>query len=501
MLGRVEGDDDEALVLSELRAALQAGTPAPAAGVAGTAARRRLRVCAAVLAVWTQDGGDEGGQAPHWFNGGVDALEAYAHGGGGETEEEQEREQLLCGPAPMVRRFSRAPSAAAFTRHCLANAPCVFPVDEADALWRTCREWVAADGTPDVHALAAAFPPDTTVVATACNAPRPERTRMPLREYAAWWQAHVVDARADCGDANDDGGGGDESMLYLKDLPCSRVQRGGFVAPRLFADDWLGGAHDAGGSSSSSSSSGDSGSSAPASLLPDLRFVYCGPARSRTPLHVDIWATHSWSVNVCGVKRWRFVPPWDAHCLLDRWGQRMAPSLDDACKASCTAAFPRVARARCVELLQRAGEAVFVPSGWAHCVENVTRCLSVNANWGNAGNAAELVAHAAAEAPPARGVAAEEDRPRLTPRLLAYLRFAVERECDAAAAHAAHAAHDDNDDNTRRMAALWSALTLQRAAQALDECPQLAPGDACAALARKARAAAAEVLARDAAVA
>jgi hypothetical protein len=461
MLGRVDGDEDEALVLCELRAALQAGTPPPAAGVAGTAARRRLRVCAAVLAAWTQDGADEGGLAPHWFNGGVDALDAYAH------EEEEQR----CDRAPVVRRFAHTPSAAAFTRHCLANAPCVFPVDNADALWRTCGEWVGADGTtPDVHALANAFPPGQTVIATACNAPCPERTRMPLREYAAWWQAHVVDVDADCNDDTEE-----SSMLYLKDLPCSRVQRGGFVPPRLFADDWLGGAHDAGGDAA-----------APA-VLPDLRFVYCGPARSRTPLHVDIWATHSWSVNVCGVKRWRFVPPADAPLLHDRWGRRMASSLEET-----SPLFPRVASARVVELLQRSGEAVFVPSGWAHCVENVTHCLSVNANWGNAGNAAELCAYAAAEAPPAHGVAAEADSPRLTPLLFAYLRFAVERECNA---HAATATQQQRC----RMGALWSALTLTRAAQALEDWPQLAPGDTCAALARKARAAAADVLARDAA--
>jgi hypothetical protein len=36
----------------------------------------------------------------------------------------------------------------------------------------------------------------------------------------------------------------------------------------------------------------------------DYRFVYLGPATSYTPLHCDVLRSFSWSVNVCGRKRW-----------------------------------------------------------------------------------------------------------------------------------------------------------------------------------------------------
>ncbi len=41
---------------------------------------------------------------------------------------------------------------------------------------------------------------------------------------------------------------------------------------------------------------------------------------------------------------------------------------------------------------QEAGEAIFVPSGWHHEVENLANTLSVNANWLNAFNAHWAVA-------------------------------------------------------------------------------------------------------------
>lgn len=406
------------------------------------AARRRLRVCAAVLAAWTADGADEGGQAERWFDGAVDALQAYAAGDGAPCDT----------PAPRVRRFAHTPSADDFVHQCLANEPCIFPVDATEPLWRLCAGWVDGDA-PNLERLAASCPAETVVVATACNTAGRERTRVPLHEYARWWRDHVTDAapRALA----------PEDVLYLKDLCASSLD--GFMVPRLFADDWLGGCHDA-------QQRGDA--------APDLRFIYCGPGGACTPLHTDIWDTHSWSVNVCGVKRWRFVAPWDAHLLRDRWGARMAPSL--ACYAPL---FPHVRHARVVELEQRAGEAMFVPSGWAHEVRNETDCLSVNANWANASNVLRLVAHARHEAPAAeRGVTSPGDSPRLTPLLFAYLRFAVERELRAGATR-------DTPLATR-----WSALTLARAAAVLRAWPELAPGDACGDLARRAEAALAVLL-------
>lgn len=56
----------------------------------------------------------------------------------------------------------------------------------------------------------------------------------------------------------------------------------------------------------------------------DYRFVYLGPAGTSTPLHSDVLRSFSWSANVAGRKRWRLLPPWHAHLLLDRAGRAAA---------------------------------------------------------------------------------------------------------------------------------------------------------------------------------
>ncbi len=50
----------------------------------------------------------------------------------------------------------------------------------------------------------------------------------------------------------------------------------------------------------------------------DYRFVYMGPAGSWTPCHADVLRSYSWSVNVCGRKRWRLLSADQAHMLYDR---------------------------------------------------------------------------------------------------------------------------------------------------------------------------------------
>jgi hypothetical protein len=84
----------------------------------------------------------------------------------------------------------------------------------------------------------------------------------------------------------------------------------------------------------------------------DYRFVYWGPAGSRTTWHSDVLHSFSWSYNVYGSKEWTF-------CLPDN-GQ--------------------------VTLLQKAGECIFVPATWKHQVVNLEETLSINRNWVTAAN-------------------------------------------------------------------------------------------------------------------
>ena len=376
---------------------------------------RRLGVCAAVFAAWTQDGADESACAPCCFgqNAAVDVLEQYVRERSGQSQ-----------PQPAaVRRFERTPTAAEFTDLMIANLPCVFPCDAQDALWEACRGWTTV-GRPDLDGLLRAFPSDTVVTASTSSG----RTKLTLGEYADWWRCHV----------NDDGVVAPEQpALYAKDLQFCRGLP--FVSPRLF-DDWLGECHDA-----RRAAEGSGGE------LPDLRFVYLGPAGTATALHTDLWGTHSWSANLCGVKRWCFVAPCEAHKLFDRWGGRSASGFNDS-----PFLFPMLRDVLVVELVQNANEIVFVPSGWYHTVRNETAALSVNANWANASNLQSLVAHARSES------GESPQGPPLTPLLFTYLSFAAERALRAGA---------PMDEVGVR---LWR-LTLSRVAHALESWPELAP--------------------------
>ena len=203
-------------------------------------------------------------------------------------------------------------------------------------LWR-CQHWVTADGRPDIAFLAATFGDSSVPVAS----PDGSRSTMTVAEYVTWWRG----SRA-------------SGPRYLKDwhFVAQHPEYGAYETPPHVADDWLNDHWAALGDAD-----GDG----------DHRFVYLGPAGTRTKLHADVLFSYSWSINVCGVKRWRLVP--DAHRKLvaDAYTAPRAPDL-----ASLPAAL-EVA----ITVEQNPWELLFVPAAWYHEVENVTDCLSINHNW------------------------------------------------------------------------------------------------------------------------
>ena len=114
------------------------------------------------------------------------------------------------------------------------------------------------------------------------------------------------------------------------------------------------------------------------------RFVYCGVQGTWTPMHVDVARSFSWSVNVCGRKKWLMVPPSRAKHLRHRDGSgRLIPDVRAARRAAVRADYPDAARAAPIAVDQPPGALLFVPSCWAHQVHNETDCLSINHNWLN----------------------------------------------------------------------------------------------------------------------
>ena len=48
------------------------------------------------------------------------------------------------------------------------------------------------------------------------------------------------------------------------------------------------------------------------------RFVYMGPRGSSTAVHADVFRSFSWSINLAGRKKWRFLAPEYASLMLDK---------------------------------------------------------------------------------------------------------------------------------------------------------------------------------------
>jgi len=96
----------------------------------------------------------------------------------------------------------------------------------------------------------------------------------------------------------------------------------------------------------------------------DYRFVYLGPEGSWTPLHVDVLRSYSWSANLCGRKHWLFFPPSQSRHLYDAHGTLL--SAWEGSEASASPAYPTLDQVQPISVIQEAGEAIFVPSGWHH---------------------------------------------------------------------------------------------------------------------------------------
>ena len=104
----------------------------------------------------------------------------------------------------------------------------------------------------------------------------------------------------------------------------------------------------------------------------DYKFVYMGPAGSRTCVHTDVLHSNSWSAQIAGTKLWLLLPPTYAHLVED-------PRNGICCIESFSS--DQALRSRCIEVVQRPGQIIFVPAGWYHSVDNLTDSLSVNHNW------------------------------------------------------------------------------------------------------------------------
>ncbi|XP_035704970.1 2-oxoglutarate and iron-dependent oxygenase JMJD4 isoform X1 [Folsomia candida] len=109
----------------------------------------------------------------------------------------------------------------------------------------------------------------------------------------------------------------------------------------------------------------------------DYRFVYLGPKGSWTPLHADVYGSFSWSVNIAGQKKWHLYPPGNER-RFQMSNRQSHPQYNSENAGIEGQDF--------IEVVQQAGETIFVPSGWFHVVWNVSDVISINHNWFNGAN-------------------------------------------------------------------------------------------------------------------
>ncbi|XP_037656925.1 2-oxoglutarate and iron-dependent oxygenase JMJD4-like isoform X2 [Choloepus didactylus] len=272
-----------------------------------------------------------------------------------------------------------------FKGYLLPNLPCVFSSAFTEG-WGSRRHWVTRSGKPDFDYLLQKYG-DMVVPVANCGVQEYNsnpKEHMPLRDYISYWKEYIQENYSS-----------PRGCLYLKDWHLCR--QGGlpqhgpdscpviplsvgihrvspmedvYTLPVYFSSDWLNEYWDT-------------------LNVDDYRFVYMGPAGTWSPFHADIFRSFSWSVNICGRKKWLLFPPGQEEALRDRHGSLpydvTSPALLD------TRLYP--SHMHCeppLEITQEAGEMLFVPSGWHHQVHNLEDTISVNHNWVNGCNLAAM---------------------------------------------------------------------------------------------------------------
>ncbi|XP_021107797.1 jmjC domain-containing protein 4 isoform X9 [Heterocephalus glaber] len=118
-------------------------------------------------------------------------------------------------------------------------------------------------------------------------------------------------------------------------------------------------------------------------------YIQRGGSSPRGCLYLKDWHLCSWSVNICGRKKWLLFPPGQEEALRDNHGT--LPYDVTSSTLMDTHLHPtHLPSSPALEVVQEAGEMLFVPSGWHHQVHNLDDTISINHNWVNGCNLANM---------------------------------------------------------------------------------------------------------------
>jgi histone arginine demethylase JMJD6 len=121
---------------------------------------------------------------------------------------------------------------------------------------------------------------------------------------------------------------------------------------------------------------------------PPFRWLVIGPARSGTGIHIDPLGTSAWNSLIKGHKRWVLFPPETLKTVISpklkdheasTWFAQVYPKFHEQSKK-----YPQKTLGEelgMVEILQEAGETVFVPGGWHHIVINLDFAIAITQNF------------------------------------------------------------------------------------------------------------------------
>ncbi|XP_053569709.1 2-oxoglutarate and iron-dependent oxygenase JMJD4 [Bombina bombina] len=245
-----------------------------------------------------------------------------------------------------------------FHDYLLTNSPCLFSAKFTKE-WGSRKTWVTAENKPDWDYLLQNFGNAVVPVAN-CNVKEYNsnpKEHILLLEYITYWRDYI-----------ENGCQSPKGCLYLKDWHMRREFPGQdiYQTPKYFSSDWLNEYWDA--------IEGD-----------DYRFVYMGPKGSWTPFHADVFRSYSWSANVCGQKKWILFPAGQEEYLRD-CHENLPFDITSSCLQD-KSIYPNASKCcQPIEVIQEAGQIIFIPSGWHHQVYNMEDTISINHNWVNGCN-------------------------------------------------------------------------------------------------------------------
>ncbi|MDJ1110519.1 hypothetical protein QNJ28_10665 [Macrococcus caseolyticus] len=105
-------------------------------------------------------------------------------------------------------------------------------------------------------------------------------------------------------------------------------------------------------------------------------WLFIGPAKSYTPLHIDTMNSGAWNLLLEGSKEWIFYSP---NCSVSK--ELLPKDFKSHYKGE----------KKEISFIQNAGDIVYTPSSWSHKVSNITPTISITGNFINSINVNECI--------------------------------------------------------------------------------------------------------------